>query len=97
MTSERRRLAEEAASTARAAEEARANLLDLKGRVADYEAAAAAALRQTREEEARAAAVTAALKDEHAKLAAAEKDLKVSLSLYKTTAKPCSSIKTTNL
>eukprot|EP00878_Enallax_costatus_P010231 GHUV01010679.1.p1 GENE.GHUV01010679.1~~GHUV01010679.1.p1 ORF type:complete len:727 (+),score=275.30 GHUV01010679.1:539-2719(+) len=76
MTAERRRLAEEAASTARAAEEARANLLDLKGRVADYETAAAAALRQTRDEEARAAAVRAALKEEHDKLAAAHKELR---------------------
>lgn len=77
MTAERRRLATEAACTARSAEEARANLLDLKGRVADYEASAAAALQQTRQEEARATAVRAALREEQERLVAAQKELKV--------------------
>lgn len=79
VTAERRRLAEEAAGTSRAAEEARANLLDLKGRVAEYEAAAAAALRQARQEEASTAAVRAAIKAEQGQLAAAKKELEVSV------------------
>lgn len=78
MTAERRRLAEESAATARAAEEARANLLDLKGRVAEYEATAAAALRQAREEEARASAAREKIKGEQETLAAAQKDVQVS-------------------
>jgi hypothetical protein len=77
VTGERRRLGEEAAATSRAAEEARANLLDLKGRLAEYEASAAAALRQARQEEERAAGVRAAVKAEQEQLAAAKKELEV--------------------
>lgn len=77
VTGERRRLAEEAAATSRAAEEARANLLDLKGRLAEYEASAAAALRQARQEDERAAAVRAGVKAEQEQLAAAKKELEV--------------------
>jgi predicted nucleic acid-binding Zn-ribbon protein len=78
VTGERRRLADEAAATSRAAEEARANLLDLKGRVAEYEASAAAALRQARQEEERAASVRDSIKAEQEQLATAKRALEVS-------------------
>jgi chromosome segregation ATPase len=81
VTGERRRLAEEAAATSRAAEEARANLLDLKGRLAEYEASAAAALRQARQEEERAAGVRANVKSEQEQLATAKKELEVRAEL----------------
>jgi hypothetical protein len=72
---ERRRLAEETAAAGRAAEEARANLLDLKSRVGQYEAQAAAALRQAREEEGRAAATREAAARERSSSDAAKKEL----------------------
>lgn len=78
VVAERRRLADENAAASRAAEEARANLLDLKTRVAQYEAQAAAALRQAREEEARATAAREASAQERATLDELKQELQVS-------------------
>jgi len=78
VTAERRRQADEVAATNRAADEARANLLELKGRVTEYEAAAAAALKQAREESARAVAVREGLKAEQQQLTATKEELEVS-------------------
>ena len=50
VATERRRLADAGAEAARQTEEARTQLLQLKGRLAEYEAAAAAALRQAEEQ-----------------------------------------------
>lgn len=77
VVAERRRIAEENAAAARAAEEARANLLDLKTRVAQYEAQAAAALKQAHEEEAKATASKDAAAKERATLDGLKKDLQV--------------------
>ncbi len=65
------------ARQARAAEEARSHLLDLKGRVAEYEAAAAAALRQAREEEGKAAAARGEGGRLRGETEGARKDIKV--------------------
>jgi hypothetical protein len=70
-------LAEENATAARAAEEARANLLDLKSRVAQYEAQASAALRQAYEEEAKATAAKETAAKERAVLDELKQDLQV--------------------
>jgi hypothetical protein len=48
VAAERKRLAEETAAAGRGAEEARAHLLELKARVVEAEAGAAAALQQVR-------------------------------------------------
>lgn len=77
VVAERRRLAEENAAVCRAAEEARANLLDLKTRVAQYEAQAAAALRQAHDEEARAAAARETSAKERATLDELKRELQV--------------------
>lgn len=74
---ERRRLADDNAAAARSAEEARANLLDLKTRVAQYEAQAAAALKQARDEEGRAAAVREAAVAEREALEGTRRELEV--------------------
>lgn len=88
-TAERRRLGEEAATIARASEEARANLLDLKGRVVQHEAAAAAALRQAREEEARCTRAHEGLAAEQARIAAARDELRVRQDEVKCTTMVC--------
>lgn len=77
VVAERRRLAEETAIASRAAEEARANLLDLKTRVAQYEAQAAAALRQAHEEEAKATGTKEAAAKERAALDEFKRELQV--------------------
>lgn len=82
VVAERRRLAEENAAAARSAEEARANLLDLKTRVAQYEAQAAAALRQAHEEEAKATTSKEAAAKERATLDELKKELQVTTGLY---------------
>lgn len=74
---ERRRLADENAAASRAAEEARANLLDLKTRVAQYEAQAAAALRQAHEEQAKATAARDVFVQERATLDELKRELQV--------------------
>lgn len=74
---ERRRLADENAAASRAAEEARANLLDLKTRVAQYEAQASAALRQAHEEEAKATTAKEASAKERATLDDLKRELQV--------------------
>jgi len=79
---ERRRLAEENAAASRAAEEARANLLDLKTRVAQYDAQATAALRQAHEEEAKAAAAKEAAAKDRASINELKMDLKVRRALH---------------
>lgn len=77
IVAERRRLAEETAVAARAAEEARANLLDLKSRVAQYEAQAAAALRQAHDEQAKAEAARESGAKERASLDELRRELQV--------------------
>lgn len=81
VVAERRRLAEENAAAARSAEEARANLLDLKTRVAQYEAQAAAALRQAHEVEAKATTSKEAAAKERATLDELKKELQVHTGL----------------
>jgi hypothetical protein len=77
VVAERRRLADENAAASRAAEEARANLLDLKTRVAQYEAQASAALRQAHEEEAKATTAKEASAKERATLDDLKRELQV--------------------
>lgn len=77
ISTERRRLAEEHASINRRSEEARATLLELKGLVAEYEATAAAALRQAKEEQGKAAVAREAARKYHEEVADSKRELQV--------------------
>jgi len=77
MATERRRLSDATADSNRQVEEARSTLSCLRSDLASYEAAAAAAMRQVKEDETHAASIRKAIEQDQAELSLGKKELKV--------------------